>query len=110
MVTAPIRSQPRGGQMKRRRLLVLPAFAAALAALAGVQIGRTVANAAATGPCQLGTTATGSIQHVIYLQFDNTHYSRDASNAASDLEQMPHLLSFLQSNGTLFTNDHTVLI
>ncbi len=47
---------------------------------------------------------------MIYLQFDNTHYNRDATNVASDLEQMPHLLSFLKNNGTLFTNDHTILI
>jgi hypothetical protein len=47
---------------------------------------------------------------VIYLQFDNTHYRRDRPNVASDLEQMPHLLGFLKQNGTLFTNDHTILI
>src|SRR5207248_6389652 len=41
---------------------------------------------------------------------DNTHYRRDRSNVPSDLEQMPHLLDFMKSNGTLFTNDHTVLI
>jgi hypothetical protein len=29
---------------------------------------------------------------------------------ASDLEQMPHLLDFLTSNGTFFSNDHTILI
>jgi hypothetical protein len=28
----------------------------------------------------------------------------------SDLEQMPNLLNFIRSNGTLLTNDHTVLI
>ena len=28
----------------------------------------------------------------------------------SDLEQMPHLLNFIRGNGTLLTNDHTVLI
>jgi hypothetical protein len=60
--------------------------------------------------CDLGTRGTGDIKHVIYLQFDNTHYNRDATNVASDLQQMPHLLNFLQQNGTLFTNDHTILI
>jgi hypothetical protein len=59
--------------------------------------------------CQLQNGA-GQIKHVIYLQFDNTHYRRDRPAVASDLEQMPHLLNFLQSNGTLFTNDHTILI
>src|SRR4029078_2572444 len=44
------------------------------------------------------------------LQFDNTHYRSDQDGVASDLQQMPHLLSFLQSNGTLFTHDHTILI
>src|SRR5262245_50705054 len=50
------------------------------------------------------------VQHVVYLQFDNTHFRRDRANVPSDLEQMPHLLSFLKDNGTLFTNDHTILI
>jgi hypothetical protein len=59
--------------------------------------------------CQLNSTG-GQIKHVVYLQFDNTHYLRDNSSVASDLEQMPHLLNFLTSNGTLFTNDHTILI
>jgi hypothetical protein len=62
-----------------------------------------------TPSCQLSNGA-GQVKHVIYLQFDNTHYRRDNPNVMSDLEQMPHLLNFLQSNGTLFTNDHTVLI
>jgi hypothetical protein len=96
--------------MRKRRLLTFAAVAAALAALAGVQIGRTVASAADTATCQLGTSGTGAIQHVIYLQFDNTHNARDTPNVASDLEQMPHLKSFLEGNGTLFTNDHTILI
>src|SRR5207244_4849392 len=74
-------------------------------------VGATFA-AAAKDPvsgCQLAA-AGSKIQHVIYLQFDNTHYMRDNSSVASDLEQMPHLLNFLTTNGTLFTNDHTILI
>jgi hypothetical protein len=35
---------------------------------------------------------------------------RDRANVPSDLEQMPHLLGFIENNGTLLTNDHTVLI
>src|SRR5204862_4917706 len=62
--------------------------------------------ALASAGCQL----SGPIKHVVYLQFDNTHYNPDRPNVASDLEQMPHLLNFLKSNGTLFTNDHTILI
>jgi hypothetical protein len=63
----------------------------------------------ASTSCRLGNGA-GSIQHVIYLQFDNTHLQRDRPNVPSDLEQMPHLLSFIRGNGTMMANDHTVLI
>jgi hypothetical protein len=52
----------------------------------------------------------GAIQHVIYVQFDNTHFRRDNPNVPSDLEQMPHLLNFIMGNGVLMSNDHTVLI
>src|SRR5207253_6036377 len=65
--------------------------------------------AASAPACQLGNKS-GAIKHVIYLQFDNTHFTHDRPNVASDLEQMPHLLNFLTSNGTLYTNDHTILI
>src|SRR3954468_7216662 len=50
------------------------------------------------------------IKHMIYLVFDNTHYVRDRDNVPSDLEQMPTLLNFLKGNGSLLTNDHTILI
>ena len=65
-------------------------------------------NASGTA-CQLNS-ARGNIQHVIYVQFDNTHFKRDNPNVPSDLEQMSHLLNFIKSNGTLMANDHTVLI
>src|SRR2546427_4144945 len=90
-----------------------PALAAILAVglATGVTTTPGVAQVAVTAPagCQL-SSAGGPIKHVVYLQFDNTHYLRDSSSVASDLEQMPHLLNFLTSNGTLFTNDHTILI
>jgi hypothetical protein len=101
--------------MKGRRLglfgflliacLIVTGFAAARAKPNGSSASGTLA---ATG-CQLNS-AGDKIKHVVYLQFDNTHYTRDNQSVASDLEQMPHLLNFLQSNGTFFTNDHTVLI
>src|SRR5438876_4744686 len=59
--------------------------------------------------CRLGSPA-GAVQHIIYLQFDNVHFSRDNPNVPSDLEQMPHLLNFLTSGGTLLTQQHTPLI
>jgi hypothetical protein len=64
--------------------------------------------AAADSSCSLG--AGGAIKHVIYVQFDNTHLRRDNPNVPSDLEQMPNLLNFMRDNGTLLSNDHTVLI
>jgi hypothetical protein len=95
--------------MKGKALVLGLLAVAACAALAGTQIAaaRTDVRAAGTtAGCQLAN----GIKHVIYLQFDNTHYRRDRPNVASDLEQMPHLLNFLTQNGTLFTNDHTILI
>ncbi|MFY9561224.1 MAG: hypothetical protein WAQ52_13400 [Terriglobales bacterium] len=67
------------------------------------------APAASASSCQL-KSPKGNIQHVIYIQFDNTHFRRDNPNVPSDLEQMPHLLNFITSNGTLLSNDHTALI
>jgi hypothetical protein len=64
---------------------------------------------AATSGCQLNS-AKGNIQHVIYVQFDNTHFTRDNPNVPSDLEQMPHLLNFIEGNGVLLSNHHTPLI
>jgi hypothetical protein len=45
-------------------------------------------------------SAHGEIKHVIYIQFDNVHFTRDNPNVPSDLEQMPHLLNFFVNNGT----------
>src|SRR5919109_3594334 len=59
--------------------------------------------------CQLNSPK-GQIKHVIYIIFDNVHFLRDNPNVPSDVEQMPNLLNFIRSNGTMMTNDHTVLI
>src|SRR6266849_4527734 len=59
--------------------------------------------------CQLHS-AKGAIQHMIYIQFDNTHFTRDNPNVPSDLEQMPNLLNFIENNGVLLSNHHTPLI
>ena len=61
---------------------------------------------AAPPPCQLGN----GIKHVINIVFDNVHFFRDNPNVPSDLEQMPALLSFLESNGVVFSNSHTPMI
>jgi hypothetical protein len=83
--------------MNRIALCTAGAIAAFLAA------GAAPANAAG---CQLGN----GVSHIVYIQFDNVHLRRDNPNVPSDLEQMPHLLNFLQSQGTVFNNHHTPLI
>jgi hypothetical protein len=65
--------------------------------------------ASESSTCELNS-AKGAVQHVIYIQFDNVHFVRDNPNVPSDLEQMPHLLNFMEQNGTLLTNHHTPLI
>ena len=95
---------------KAKRAVLAAVLVAACITAALVSVATRGAPAAgAAGACQLGGK-NGAIQHVIYLQFDNTHYLRDRANVPSDLEQMPHLLSFLKGNGTVLTNDHTILI
>jgi arylsulfatase A-like enzyme len=61
-----------------------------------------------SGDCEL-QSAHGEIRHVIYIQFDNVHFTRDNPNVPSDLEQMPNLLNFITNNGVLMTNHHTPL-
>src|SRR5215831_3771891 len=73
--------------------------------------GSVFAKQAAASPssCQLNS-ANGNIQHVIYLQFDNVHLRRDVPGVPSDLERMPNLLNFLQTNGTVLNKHYTILI
>jgi hypothetical protein len=77
--------------------------ASGVAALASEQ---TAAAAPPASTCQLGN----GVKHVVSLVFDNVHFFRDNPNVPSDLEQMPHLLNFLKSNGTVLSNVHTPLI
>jgi hypothetical protein len=65
--------------------------------------------ASARSQCQLNSPS-GKIKHVVYVEFDNVHFTRDNPNVPSDLEQMPNLLNFIEQNGALDTGDHTVLI
>jgi hypothetical protein len=65
--------------------------------------------AAPSSGCTLNS-AHGAVQHVIVVQFDNVHLTRDNPDVPSDLEQMPHLLDFITHNGVLSDNHHTPLI
>jgi hypothetical protein len=56
--------------------------------------------------CHLGN----GIKHVVQIGFDNVHFFRDNPNVPSDLEMMPSLIHFFESNGTFLSNNHTPLI
>jgi hypothetical protein len=94
----------------KRGMAVAAVVAAALAVVAAqVATAHTDAKpapAAAPSGCQLGN----GISHVVNIVFDNVHFARDNPNVPSDLEQMPTLLNFLKTNGTVFSNSHTPLI
>jgi len=99
--------------------VVTGAAAVAAGLMVGMATTASATPAASAPPASSAQTATtgcalnspqGAIQHVIYLQFDNTHYSRDNPTVPSDLEQMPNLLNFLTGNGTLISHEHTPLI
>src|SRR5438094_10219930 len=79
---------------------------AVLATLVLLVVPRALAATTATNSCQL-KSPKGAVQHVIYVQFDNTHFRRDNPDIPSDLEQMPHLLNLIQDNGRLVPNDIT---
>jgi hypothetical protein len=90
------------------RRYVLP-LACAVATAVASTYATAKDNHDASAGCQL-SSAKGDVKHVVYLIFDNVHFLRDNPNVPSDLEQMPNLLNFIRGNGTLLTNDHTVLI
>jgi hypothetical protein len=85
----------------RVRFRVLPIVLAA--ALSGPAIAQPKTS------CQLDSAA-GKIKHVIQIIFDNVHFEQDNPNVASDLQQMPNLLNFIQTKGVLDANHHAVLI
>jgi hypothetical protein len=97
----------------RVRIAVLVLAVLTVAALAAAT--KTTQSSAKPKPaspasgCQLNSP-NGQVKHVIYIIFDNVHFLRDNPNVPSDVEQMPNLLNFIRSNGTMMNNDHTVLI
>jgi hypothetical protein len=67
---------------------------------------------AGASPHQNGPTCrlANGIRHVIQIQFDNVHLTRDNPNVPSDLEQMPNLYNFLKTNGVVLANTHDDLV
>jgi hypothetical protein len=92
-----------------RSLARLLSVALLPASVAGFVSISASAPAAAANGCQL-SSVNGAIKHVIEVQFDNVHLTRDNPNVPSDLEQMPNLSNFLKNNGMLSSNHHTPLI
>lgn len=87
--------------------VLMAGFAGTVPVAAGSRLGPPGAGvASAASTCALGN----GIQHVIEIQFDNFHFTRDNPNVPSDLEQVPNLLNFMKNQGTLLTNHHTPLI
>ena len=96
-------------QFWRQSLIFVVALATMLAIVLGSLVFLTQAHKVSGSNCQL-SSAGGRVQHVIYLQFDNVHFTRDNPNVPSDLEQMPNLLNFMKNNGALLSDHHTQLI
>ena len=93
-----------------RRGVAAIACAVLVTGLVGAPNGVSAAAApvahSSSSSCHLGN----GVSHVIDIVFDNVHFARDNPNVPSDLEQMPHLLNFLEQNGTVFSNSHTPMI
>lgn len=106
------RARKRIGQRPR---VVVGLISAAAATTVGTTLGVAHPFIASASPssrpssCVL-TGPSGQVSHVINLVFDNVHFSRDNPNVASDLEQMPNLLNFIEQNGVLLSGMHTPLI
>ncbi len=98
-------------QYRFSRVFLLATLLTMLLGLVGLPLSQKTAHAAiaTTNSCQLNSPG-GNVKHVIYVQFDNLHFIQDNPNVPSDLQQMPHLLNFIQSNGVLLSNHHTPLI
>jgi hypothetical protein len=109
-----MRPQQRGGGTRRLRVTAASVSAALISALC--VIGLAAPGQAASHPAHRGGFGQDSchlgngIKHVIQLGFDNVHFFRDNPNVPSDLELMPNLLNFFESNGTFLSNSHTPLI
>jgi hypothetical protein len=81
--------------------------AGAAVAVAPTAAASTVgASTAAAQPCDLAN----GIKHVVNIQFDNVHLTRDDPNVPSDLQQMPALYRFITQHGVMMANDHDVLV
>lgn len=91
-------------------IVIIAAFLGSGAYLAGMTARASYTSGHNTSSSCVLNSPGGQAKHVIYIQFDNVHLTRDNPNVPSDLEQMPNLLNFIKSNGTMLSNNHTPLI
>jgi hypothetical protein len=101
----------RATQVLSSRLMRASAIGGML--VAGCSMLSAIAPAAAGAEAEAASSCkfpNPQYKHVIYVQFDNFHLRRDNPNVPSDLQQIPALREFLANNGSLLSNDHTVLI
>ena len=94
----------------RMAFRVIAGFMLPLGSMAAASGATVTARASVAAPTCVLASPSGAISHVIYIQFDNTHLTRDNPNVPSDLQQMPNLLNFIENNGVLLNNHHTPLI
>src|SRR5579862_3177553 len=97
--------------MERLKAWLRGTSISALIATAAVAFASSSAEAAKPVQASCHFQSEGNkIKRVVFLTFDNVHLRRDNPNVPSDLELMPHLLNFLQDNGTVSGNHFTPLI
>jgi hypothetical protein len=108
---------PRAPHSRSRKSVAVLAGGTLALSMVTVGLAAAAATAAPAAPARVSGASSsscsldgGAIKHVIYMQFDNVHYTRDNPNVPSDLEQMPNLLTFITGNGTLISHEHTPLI
>ena len=73
-------------------------FLRALVSTIGCALLATGFAVSAHAQCQLNSPSS-KIKHVVYVEFDNVHFTRDNPNVPSDLEQIPNLLNFIKQTG-----------
>ena len=105
---------PRSPNPRSRRPLAVLAGGALTLSMVAVGVATTAASAAPARPAAAARAASacdlagGKIKHVIYLQFDNVHYTRDNPPVPSDLQQMPNLLQVAGHVGVVARVVHVV--
>ena len=100
----------RGTQRRFAAGTVAAALVGALGVLGGAMPGAASMSRPGGRHPGSGCSLGNGISHVVEITFDNTHFFRDNPNVPSDLQLMPSLLRFIESDGVMLSNNHTPLI